>query len=316
MIMKEYNNVSKWFVGLSVLLVVVGIVMVVWPNLTIDLLGVMTSICMLVIGLVYVIMYFTKDHMGEVMQMDLTLGAVLAAFGAFMLMHKEFVSMALPFAAGIVLLIGGITKIQHALDMKRLNFSKWQIMLGLAIAMIVLSLVLLYNPFRERVLIYVMGSGMIVNGGASIVAILMISHRLKKMARGAVYTGSSENLIVDHKAAEAKKDREAKKEKKGGLFGLFKKKDKSPETNAGVVVEGTGPLSHETHEANEGFTGGFSGETVVGSDEAEDFTDVADDTADETADEKNDMTVEESSEAPETQTADGEQIVEDPFDLG
>ena len=113
-----------------------------------------------------------------------------------------------------------------------------------------------------------------------------------------------------------KKEREAKKEKKGGLFGLFKKKDKSPETNAGAVVEGTGPLSHETHEANEGFTGGFSGETVVGSDEAEDFIDVADDTADETADDKNDMTVEESSEAPEAQTADGEQIVEDPFDLG
>lgn len=314
MIMKEYNNVSKWFVGLSVLLVVVGIVMVVWPNLTIDLLGAMTGICMLVIGLVYVIMYFTKDHMGEVMQMDLTLGAVLAAFGAFMLMHKDFVSMALPFAAGIVLLIGGITKIQHALDMKRLNFSKWQIMLGLAIAMIVLSLVLLYNPFRERVLIYVMGSGMIVNGGASIVAILMISHRLKKMARGAVYTGSSGNLIVDHKAAEAKK------EKKGGLFGRFKKKDKAPETDAGVVVDAAGPLSHETHEANEGFTGGFSGETVVGSDEAEDFTDVTDDaadeTADETADEKNDITVEESSAAPETQTADGGQIVEDPFDLG
>ena len=51
MIMKEYNNVSKWFVGLSVLLVVVGIVMVVWPNLTIDLLGAMTGICMRVSSL-------------------------------------------------------------------------------------------------------------------------------------------------------------------------------------------------------------------------------------------------------------------------
>ena len=312
MIMKEYNNVSKWFVGLSVLLVVVGIVMVVWPNLTIDLLGVMAGICMLVVGLVYVIMYFTKDHMGEVMQMDLTVGAVLAAFGAFMLMHKDFVSMALPFAAGIVLLVGGITKIQHALDMKRLNFRRWQIMLGLAIAMIVLSLVLLYNPFKERVLIYVMGSGMIVNGAASIVAILMISHRLKKMARGVVYTGSSENLIVDHKASEAKKDTEAKKGKKGGLFGMFKKKDKHPETDAGTAAGEAEPVIHETYAANEGFTGGFSGETVEGTDDAEDPADV---TAD-TADEMSGTAAEESSAAPEAQAEDDAQIVEDPFDLG
>jgi len=72
MIMKEYNNVSKWFVGLSVLLVVVGIVMVVWPNLTIDLLGAMTGICMLVIGLVYVIMYLAKVSSSSFSSVDIS----------------------------------------------------------------------------------------------------------------------------------------------------------------------------------------------------------------------------------------------------
>ena len=200
--MGEQNRVSKWFVGMAVLLVVVGVVMIVWPNLTMELLGTMIGICLLVVGLAYIILYFTKDHMGNIMQMDLTAGVVLSAFGAFMLMHHDFVSLALPFAAGIVLLIGGISKIQYALDMKRLNFSKWYLMLILASILIVLALVLLYNPFRDKILIYVMGGSMIIDGAASIAAVLLISHRIKKMNRGAVYTGR-ENLIEEKQVREA-----------------------------------------------------------------------------------------------------------------
>ena len=42
--MKEQNVVSKWYVGLTVLLVIIGIIMLVWPNLTMDLLGIMVGI--------------------------------------------------------------------------------------------------------------------------------------------------------------------------------------------------------------------------------------------------------------------------------
>ena len=200
--MKDNNSVSKWFVGLSVLLVVVGVVMLVWPNLTMDLLGIMIGICMLVVGIAHIILYFTKDRSETVLQMDLAVGVVLSAFGAFMLMHKDFVNLALPFAAAIVLLIGGILKIQYALDMKRLCFRYWNILLIVAIAMIVFALVLLYNPFREKVLIYVIGGSLIVDGALSIASILMISHRLKKMAKGAVYTGYDRQITEKTNHAE------------------------------------------------------------------------------------------------------------------
>lgn len=202
--MKEQNGVSKWYIGAAVLLAVVGVVMLVWPHLTMELLGIMIGICMLVIGLVYIILYFTKDHQDTIMQMDLTVGVVLAAFGAFMLMHNDFVNIALPFAAGIILLIGGISKIQYAIQMKRLSFSKWFLLLIMSIILIVFGLVMLYNPFKQEVLIYAIGVSLIVDGVLSIVAVLLVSHRLKQMARGVVYTGS-DRQIVDHQGKWGKK---------------------------------------------------------------------------------------------------------------
>ena len=182
--MKEYSGVSKWYIILCVLFVITGIVMLVWPHLTLDLLGLVLGVGMLVIGVAHIIIYFTKDNMGSIMQPDLTVGVIFGAFGAFMLMHIDVVNMILPFGAGILLLIGGITKIQYAIDMKRLYFSKWMTLLIFAVVLIGLGLTLLYNPFKDKVLIYFIGSCLILDGLLSIISLLMISHRRKQIVKG------------------------------------------------------------------------------------------------------------------------------------
>ncbi len=182
--MKEYSGVSKWYIILCVLFVITGVVMLIWPHLTLDLLGLVLGVGMLVVGVAHIIIYFTKDNLGSVMQPDLTVGVIFAAFGAFMLMHINVVNMILPFGAGILLLIGGITKIQYAIDMKRLYFSKWMTLLIFAIILIVLGILLLYNPFKDDILIYFIGACLILDGMLSIISLLMISHRKKQIDKG------------------------------------------------------------------------------------------------------------------------------------
>ena len=182
--MKEYQKISPMYIAAFVLYVITGLVMFIWPNMTLEILGKALGVGMLVLGLVHIIMYFTKDHLDSIMHMDLTVGVVSAAFGAFMLMHADFVGMALPFGMGVLLLIGGISMIQNALDMKRLHFRRWQILLIISVVLIVCGLVLIYNPFRERVLLYFIAAALIVDGIASITVLLMISNRIKKLSKG------------------------------------------------------------------------------------------------------------------------------------
>ena len=80
------------------------------------------AVAMIVIGISYGVMYFTKDNLQGFLQMDLVIGIVCLAFGLFILLNPTFLGSVLPFAMGIILLLGAIVKIQSSINMKRLRF--------------------------------------------------------------------------------------------------------------------------------------------------------------------------------------------------
>ena len=181
--MEEIRGFHKSMIILSVCYVIAGIILLFWPDMSMDIFCKGLGIGMLVVGITHVIIYFTKDHMQSIMQMDLVVGVVCAAFGAFLLMHPDFVEMAMPFAVGILLMIGAILKLQNSIDMKHLKFVRWKVVLVLAVLMLVMGAVLIYNPFTGRGLLVYIGIGLMADGVINIVCMLFISHRLKKLAR-------------------------------------------------------------------------------------------------------------------------------------
>lgn len=181
--MEEIRGFHKSMIILSVCYVIAGIILLFWPDMSMDIFCKGLGIGMLVVGITHVIIYFTKDHMQSIMQMDLVEGVVCAAFGAFLLMHPDFVEMAMPFAVGILLMIGAILKLQNSIDMKHLKFVRWKVVLVLAVLMLVMGAVLIYNPFTGRGLLVYIGIGLMADGVINIVCMLSISHRLKKLAR-------------------------------------------------------------------------------------------------------------------------------------
>lgn len=181
--MEEIRGFHKSMIILSVCYVIAGIILLFWPDMSMDIFCKGLGLGMLVVGITHVIIYFTKDHMQSIMQMDLVVGVVCAAFGAFLLMHPDFVEMAMPFAVGILLMIGAILKLQNSIDMKHLKFVRWKVVLVLAVLMLVMGAVLIYNPFTGRGLLVYIGIGLMADGVINIVCMLSISHRLKKLAR-------------------------------------------------------------------------------------------------------------------------------------
>lgn len=95
------------------------------------------------------------------MEPDLVVGISVLAFGAFVLLKSQFVLSVLPFFTGVFLLIGGVVKLQGALDLKRLGFGAWWLILLIALAMFVLGGVLVANPFEAaRVVVILIGTGL------------------------------------------------------------------------------------------------------------------------------------------------------------
>ena len=182
--MKEVKQFSKSYIFISALYVVLGVVLLAWPTLSVQIICYGLAVAMIVIGISYGIMYFTKDSLEGFLQMDLVIGIVCLAFGIFILLNPTFLSSVLPFAMGIILLLGAIVKIQSAFNMKNLRLKKWYLILICALVIGVLGAVLLWNPFEEeKYMILYIGICLILDGLTNLISLICIQTRLRKLKK-------------------------------------------------------------------------------------------------------------------------------------
>lgn len=182
--MKERKEFRKSYIFISALYVVLGIVLLIWPTVSIRMICIGLGIAMLVLGITYGIIYFTKDNLNSILQMDLVIGIVCLAFGLFILLNPTFLASVLPFAMGIILLLGAVVKLQNAFNMKRLGFRRWYIVLLFALVIAVLAVILLCNPFtQERYMILYIGVCLILDGGINLGNLIRILIRVRHLAK-------------------------------------------------------------------------------------------------------------------------------------
>lgn len=182
--MNEVKEYRKSYILVSALYVVLGAVLLVWPTASLKMICYVLGFSMVVIGLTFGIIYFTKENPQGFLQMDLVIGIVCLAFGVFILLNPAFLSHVLPFAMGIILLLGAVVKIQSSISMKRLRFRRWYLVLVGALLLIALGIVLLCNPFaQERYMILYIGICLVLDGMINLISMICISLRVKKLVK-------------------------------------------------------------------------------------------------------------------------------------
>ena len=182
--MNEVKQFSKSYILVSALYVVLGVVLLVWPGTSVKMICYGLGFAMVVLGITYGIIYFTKDNLQGFLQMDLVIGIVCLAFGVFILLNPTFLATVLPFAMGIILLLGAVVKIQSSWNMRRLKFKKWYLVLVCALVIIALGIVLLCNPFQEeKFMIFYIGACLILDGLTNLISLICIQVKVKKLAK-------------------------------------------------------------------------------------------------------------------------------------
>lgn len=182
--MNEVKQFSKSYILVSALYVVLGVVLLVWPGTSVKMICYGLGFAMVVLGITYGIIYFTKDNLQGFLQMDLVIGIVCLAFGVFILLNPTFLATVLPFAMGIILLLGAVVKIQSSWNMRRLKFKKWYLVLVCALVIIALGIVLLCNPFKEeKFMILYIGACLILDGLTNLISLICIQVKVKKLAK-------------------------------------------------------------------------------------------------------------------------------------
>ena len=162
---------------LSILMIVIGLVLVIWPGHVMTTALAILGVALLVGGVISIVSWYRgRGH--DAGFLTLAEGLLMAVAGIVVLSAPKFLISIVPVAVGIVVLINGVVNLAQALDQRREGYSRWTLSLALAVLTIILGLLVILNPFSTmEMLVMAIGVVIIYNGASN----LWIESRYRKL---------------------------------------------------------------------------------------------------------------------------------------
>ena len=177
--MKRFFSDDSHNIALSILMVVIGLILVIWPGHVMTTAMTVLGIALLAGGVIS-ILYWYRGRMRDVSVFRLAEGIVLAIAGLVVLCAPKLVISIIPLIVGIGVCLNGIFNLAQALDLRREGYENWVVSLALAILTLVLGLLIVFNPFKTmEALVVAIGVITLYNG----VSNLWIESRYRRLWR-------------------------------------------------------------------------------------------------------------------------------------
>ncbi len=207
-------KIIKWDTLLTgVLYILLGIVSIFFPVTMGKILGFLLGTVLILAGAVSMISYLLRDAHQNYYHNDFFHGLVGIVLGIFVLYkaNVKFFFTFLPILLGILVLVSGLSKLQDAIDFKRMEYGNWVVMLVLAVLNIVLGLVLLSNPVQTAEFLFsLLGIGLIFSGVTDCATTLYFAKKIKDYLAGLNAVDSTFVEVVDEE--KGKRGKRGKKE--------------------------------------------------------------------------------------------------------
>lgn len=172
----------KWDALLTgILYILLGIVALVIPETMEKTLGYLLAVVLILAGAVSMIGYLLRDAHQNYYHNDFLYGLIGIGLGIFVLFKVEFIIAMIPFILGVLVLISGCSKLQDVIDMRRMEYGNWVVMLVFAVCNVGLGILLMCNPFQSANLLFrLIGIGLILSGATDCFTTLFFARKIRK----------------------------------------------------------------------------------------------------------------------------------------
>lgn len=161
----DLKHIKGTYLLLDGLWLLAGLVLLIWPKFSSDLICHALGILCAVYGVVKLFGYFSRDPYKLAFQFDLALGIFLLILGAVFLFFSEALLSLLPIIVGLIAVINGVFRLQSAIEARRFGMEKWWILLVFSLVNVILGVVLLLRPFQSAMLaVRLMGLSILLSG--------------------------------------------------------------------------------------------------------------------------------------------------------
>lgn len=144
---QKLKNIKANYTLSAIVCVIIGLVLVIWPGTSTQVVCKVLGGVLLVYGALQIILYLCAREKTFYHQGMLVLGIIFAVIGAWILLKPEMIIAAVPVIMGIIIIAHGLHNTVQAIKLKSMSYEKWWLALLLGILTVILGGVLVYNPF-------------------------------------------------------------------------------------------------------------------------------------------------------------------------
>lgn len=175
-----YKRMIIYSLLTALLTIIMGIVLLLLPNATNKVVGIIVGIIFLIEGINSVYKYFHREG-AKLYNLNLIFGVLYALLGVVIILYPftvvEFVTVCL----GIYMIINGASKVNYALWLKKGNEESWLITLATGILIAIVGILVIFNPFASLTLTKLAGAFLIITGILDFMDTILFRNRSKEI---------------------------------------------------------------------------------------------------------------------------------------
>ncbi len=181
--LKKFNQFLNEAIGISIIFLLLGIIIIVYPNISIHLIAYFIASLFLLNG-VYLItleifnrtIFFPID--------TLINGIISTLLGFILILYPNIFQVIIPIILGIYFIFGSIFKLRLALLLKEINYSSWIISLISTVLSILCGLLLIIYPETSSIaLIMITGITFIIYAIADIIDLTILKKNVNALIK-------------------------------------------------------------------------------------------------------------------------------------
>ncbi len=179
---KKAKEIYRNFIVINIGLVVLGIVMIIFPDKSKDIICRAVGIMLCIWGVLNIIDYIRLRRQEVFGSFGLISGCACIGFGTYIIIMPDNLAAFITAALSIVLFICGVIKLQHAIDFAHVKSKGWISQVIFALVMIAAGVVSFFNPFgASDWLMRFVGIALTISSIWDIITIIWFNKNLKEI---------------------------------------------------------------------------------------------------------------------------------------
>ncbi len=180
---KKLNSFINSSICISIMFIIIGIIMVLMPKMSLEILGVILSVILIINGVILMITDIKLNN--NFIPVDMLPASMLSILlGIMMLIYPNVLSIIIPLMLGTWFIMTSIFKIRLTLYLSKIQNTPWLLLMLISILSIVCGFILILNPIDSSVAITLfIGIVIIVYAISDIINMIVLKRNIKNIAK-------------------------------------------------------------------------------------------------------------------------------------